>query len=592
MKKYPFANTSYNEIVDQNYIYVDKTKYIEILEEQNCKTPLFLRPRRFGKSLFTKTLESYYDLNQANTFERYFGNTYIGSHPTPKRNSYYILRLDFSGIETHDYIEKSFTTKLAKAILDFSNNYPAFKMDLNLDQESAVLLLQRFMLNFAQKRNNPQEQILLIIDEYDNFANIILAENLAKFTEITSQDGFLKSFFALLKAQFDDLQPVFAKVYMTGVMSVTISAITSGYNAVNISDSIEFQGLAGFDEEELRAVINDTVDFSQSSYTVDQIIKIMKDHFNGYRFALGVSEQKSLFNSTLCLNFLKRFQANNYKAFDLSPDPDVDVDLTKLEEYLKLIQPLDLKSIIDEILRNQVLKGRLLENLNINSRKFSRDEGLSFLFYLGFLTLADENSIKADYGEQYLNTGFKYFKVPNHYFYSLFMNYISKKMIGDNVTNNVEITNMLYQNDLSNFKEALQQKLDALPDFGKIHDNERVLAILAYTVITEAMLDSMFDFYWEYAVTYDDGIEKRRGRIDMLLVNKGTNPSYMFEFKFLKEHFNSKDQTKGKKIEEVKEQARSQLNDYATDVRIKNISNLHKYMVIYAYDQLEIEEII
>ena len=563
MKVIPSNNANYANFAKNNYVYVDKTKYIELLEQSGFDTPIFLRPRRFGKSLFTKTLECYYDVNRADDFDKLFANTYIGRHPTALKNSYHILRLDFSGIDVNEQIEKSFSIRLKKACLDF-------------------------------------------------YKNIILAENRQLFSKITSNDGFLKNFFILLKAQLLDIEPVFEKIYMTGVMSVTMSAITSGYDATNISSLPLFHGLAGFNEEELREVISETVDFSLSKYSADEIIEVMQKNYDGYRFTTYLDNSEKLFNSTLSLNFLRKYQISNFKEFDLSPDFDVDTDITKLDNYLELIEANDLQLIIDDIANNKVIRGTLIENLNVNNRQFGKNEALSMLFYLGYLTIADEESIVIDYGENYLKTGFKYFKVPNHYYYSMFINYISKRILGNNISAKSALTDLIYQNTLDNFKEILQTKLAALPSFGKIHDNERVLAILAYTVITENMLDSVFDFKWEFPVSFllqNEGASnvsnvKERGRVDMLLISKTLiksqtdpgkyekGPSYMFEFKFLKENYDSSDGTKEKKIAEIRQQAISQLKSYATDERICSIENLHKYVVMNAYDKLLIEEVI
>ena len=612
MKVIPSNNANYANFAKNNYVYVDKTKYIELLEQSGFDTPIFLRPRRFGKSLFTKTLECYYDVNRADDFDKLFANTYIGRHPTALKNSYHILRLDFSGIDVNEQIEKSFSIRLKKACLDFYNNYPVFKMDIESEPDNPIILMSKFMSNFSSKKKKKSDRIFLIIDEYDNFSNIILAENRQLFSKITSNDGFLKNFFILLKAQLLDIEPVFEKIYMTGVMSVTMSAITSGYDATNISSLPLFHGLAGFNEEELREVISETVDFSLSKYSADEIIEVMQKNYDGYRFTTYLDNSEKLFNSTLSLNFLRKYQISNFKEFDLSPDFDVDTDITKLDNYLELIEPNDLQLIIDDIANNKVIRGTLIENLNVNNRQFGKNEALSMLFYLGYLTIADEESIVIDYGENYLKTGFKYFKVPNHYYYSMFINYISKLILGNNISAKSALTDLIYQNTLDNFKEILQTKLAALPSFGKIHDNERVLAILAYTVITENMLDSVFDFKWEFPVSFllqNEGASnvsnvKERGRVDMLLISKTLiksqtdpgkyekGPSYMFEFKFLKENYDSSDGTKEKKIAEIRQQAISQLKSYATDERICSIENLHKYVVMNAYDKLLIEEVI
>jgi len=96
-KRILYGNANYKEIVHKNDYFVDKTHDIEALER--IEDPVFLRPRRFGKSLWCNILECYYDINQTDNFEHLFGHTYIGQNPTLLKNSYFVLHLDFSVIE-------------------------------------------------------------------------------------------------------------------------------------------------------------------------------------------------------------------------------------------------------------------------------------------------------------------------------------------------------------------------------------------------------------------------------------------------------------------------------------------------------------
>ena len=541
MKAIPNNEANFKSLISSNKIYVDKTRFIEELEHSNFKTPLFLRPRRFGKSLFTSTLAYYYDIAQKDQFEKLFANTYIGKHPTPNKNSFYILRFDFGGLEPSKNLEHDFIEKIHSGMLDFFLNYPEFKTTLTQKEKASSLLLE-FMNNFKEQRSHRDQKIFLIIDEYDNFTNNILVNDSSLFTELTTNEGFYRAFFAQLKSQLSDLTPAIHMIYTTGVMSIAMSAITSGYNAINISALPQFHKLAGFTEQELREVIRDCVDFNQSSYNEDQIIAIMKELYDGYLFNSD-QESERLFNSTLCLNFLRKFQLKKFKRFDYSKDPDLDIDLTNFDQYLNLVLEPDRKLIIDHILQNKALQGELTENLNVNSRYFQKDEGISILYYLGYLTQADQTKIDQDFKHSDL-TDFGYFTIPNKYFYDLLINYISKSVLGDKRRIESDLSDLAYTNDLSLFKKALLDKLLALPTFGKIHDNERLVAALAYTVIKETKLDQIFDFKWEYFVSNYEHPKQTTGRIDMLLINKLNSlnklqdqilPSYLFEFKILKE---------------------------------------------------------
>jgi hypothetical protein len=124
-KRLPYGNTNFESIRTENYVYIDKTRYIELLENEGNKNLFFTRPRKFGKSLFFSTLSYYYDINQAGKFEQLFGDLYIGKHPTPRRNSYLVLDLDFSGLDTTsaERFAISFSQKIQDLVYRFLNRY-------------------------------------------------------------------------------------------------------------------------------------------------------------------------------------------------------------------------------------------------------------------------------------------------------------------------------------------------------------------------------------------------------------------------------------------------------------------------------------
>lgn len=102
-----------------------ETEYIEYLENGNDSYAHFLRPRRFGKTLFTSTLQYYYDISEKDNFERLFKDTYIGEHPTKEHNSYYVLRFDFSAMNTEklDTLINVFHNIVYNTCIDFIDYY-------------------------------------------------------------------------------------------------------------------------------------------------------------------------------------------------------------------------------------------------------------------------------------------------------------------------------------------------------------------------------------------------------------------------------------------------------------------------------------
>ena len=201
MRKIPYGQINFETIIQENLLYVDKTNYIEKLESDiDYRNAFYLRPGRFGKSLFTSMLNYYYAIDTKEKFEEIFGNTYIGKRPTENRNKYYILKFDFSGMDVNsttslDFMREVFYKKVVNGIKDFANRYN-IQIDLNSSITPADAIATLF-IEFRKYR--PNEKIYVLIDEYDNFTNGILKGDAGKFLEIVSGEGFIKAFYAIIK---------------------------------------------------------------------------------------------------------------------------------------------------------------------------------------------------------------------------------------------------------------------------------------------------------------------------------------------------------------------------------------------------------
>ncbi|MCK5842291.1 MAG: AAA family ATPase, partial [Candidatus Sabulitectum sp.] len=205
IKKIPYGIASYDRMKEDNRFYfVDKTQYIEKIENLGSQFLFFLRPRRFGKSLFLSILEHYYDVNKKGRFEELFGDTYIGKNPTPLRNTYPILKLNFSGLSTqgnYEEIEKSFNFHVFIAISDFYTEYSGMFGNLDIQRDYADITDANEMITkFVSLIKANQAKFYLLIDEYDNFANnILIHHGKERYQRVTHQAGFLRSFFAAVK---------------------------------------------------------------------------------------------------------------------------------------------------------------------------------------------------------------------------------------------------------------------------------------------------------------------------------------------------------------------------------------------------------
>ena len=228
MKKLPYGKSDYEQLIENDYYYVDKTKYIEKLENLPETYIMFLRPRKFGKTLFTSTLENYYDIKRADKFDRLFGNTYIGKNPTSLKNSYHILKFNFSGIDTDDEKTtiKSFKREVASSIGVFVDRY-GLDFYINEDDE-AEWILDNLIKAFGVQK--PEEKIYVIIDEYDHFANELLSFNTGKFKELVSKNGKVRKWYEILKK---GTESVVDRIFITGVAPITLDSLTSGFNIIS-----------------------------------------------------------------------------------------------------------------------------------------------------------------------------------------------------------------------------------------------------------------------------------------------------------------------------------------------------------------------
>lgn len=294
LKKIVVGNVSLPLAKKKNLLYVDKTKFISILEESEILAPVFLRPRRFGKTIFAKLLGNYYDVNEAGNFESNFEGTWIYSHKTPEASSYCCLMLDFSLVSpVFNETSQSMVRVLSKAFTIFSVKYPDLKMpreelDASL-YSSPAEILQQFLTNFLVKAKKG-EKLFVVIDEYDQFANEILAYDKETFRKITSaaknNEGIIKRFYTTLKSYMGAEDAPIAKCFITGVSAVSLDSLTSGFNiATNISSFPEFAPMAGFTHDELLEVIDQTVDFSNvTSVSKNDLMDMMETYYDGYVF--------------------------------------------------------------------------------------------------------------------------------------------------------------------------------------------------------------------------------------------------------------------------------------------------------------------
>lgn len=392
-KRILYASANYEEIVSENGYFVDKTHYIEKLEK--IGNPVFLRPRRFGKSLWCRVLECYYNINQKDDFDRLFGQTWIGAHPTPLRNSFFVLHLDFSVIESSGeiaQIEKSFhyTCNLVMdAVIGLSENW--FRKRIEIDfEKSATANLDR-ILKLIKKLKLPP--LYVIIDEYDNFANQLIVENKDRlYRELTRSDGFLKTFFKTLKE--GRKTGAVANVFVTGVLPITMDELASGFNIASfITLEPEFEAMMGFTQKETDRLLDEIYeDHEIDPATRGQVDELIKNQYNGYHFVDPSAE--ALYNPTILLYFLDYFTRYKQIRKHLT-DVNLKTDISWVRR-LTGSNPAHTEKFVDRLTMENRLRyddALLTEKFDMNQFFDPEYFPVSF-FYLGMLTRKDDFYLK------------------------------------------------------------------------------------------------------------------------------------------------------------------------------------------------------
>ena len=384
VKRIPYGVSNFVEVVEQNQYYVDKTIYLPLLEEQPSNL-FFIRPRRFGKSIFLSMLRAYYDIAQREKFDKRFGNLWIGSRPTRLQGTFQILFLDFSRASGGSGTLAENFDRYCCMVMDLfgmsyeSYYFPGFAQEMKA-QPDFVSKLNYLNLHAAETGAH----LYLIIDEYDNFTNVVLNEQGKEvYHALTHASGFYREIFKKFKGMFE-------RIFMTGVSPVTLDDLTSGFNiGWNISTKHQFNMMLGFSETDVREMLQYYKDARQLPGNVDisAMIEEMRPWYDNYCFARqSLSSDPKMFNCDMVLYYLR-----NRIQLGASPeqmiDPNTRTDYNKMK---KLIQLDRLDGNRKGVIKRIAEEGKIITNL---FQSFSADQITnpeifpSLLFYYGMLTI-------------------------------------------------------------------------------------------------------------------------------------------------------------------------------------------------------------
>ena len=563
-KRIPYGMMNFAVIRRDDCYYVDKTRFIPMIEEAD-KFFFFIRPRRFGKSLTVNMLQHYYDILAKDKFEALFSDLYIGKHPTRDRNSYLVLYLNFSGIvgELHNYRKglDAHCQTMFDYFCDIYADYLPKGIKEELDKKEGAVEQFEYLFTECNKTN---QRIYLFIDEYDHFTNAILSdiESLHRYTDETHGEGYLRAFFNKIKAgTYSSIE----RCFITGVSPVTMDDLTSGFNiGTNYSLTPEFNEMIGFTEEEVRQMLTYYSTTSPFNHSVDELIEIMKPWYDNYCFAEECYGETTMYNSNMVLYFVKNYIQRGKAPRDMVED-NIRIDYEKLRMLIRKDKEFAHDaSIIQTLVSEGYVTGELKKGfpaVNITNP----DNFVSLLYYFGMLTISGTYE------------GRTKLTIPNQVVREQIYTYLLSTY------NEAELNFSSYEkNELAS---ALAYRGDWKAYFGYIAD-----CLKHYTSQRDKQKGEFFVHGFTLAMTAQNRFyrpiseqDTQAGYVDIFLcplldIYSDMKHSYIVELKYAK----YKDPES--RVEELRQEAIAQANRYADTDTVKRAvgtTQLHKIVVVY-----------
>ena len=579
VKQVPYGVADFATVIEQNLYYVDKTMFIPELEKQP-RNLFFIRPRRFGKSIFLSMLYSYYDCTQSHKFQSLFGNLWIGQHPTPLQGKYQVLFLDFSQITGNiDKLETKFNSYLSINLDAFVRQYSEYyqaEMEEILAQEDFE---EKMELIFKAAKAH-QYHLYLIIDEYDNFTNVILNERGEKvYHAITHTDGFYRDVFKKFKGNFE-------RIFMMGVSPVTLDDVTSGFNiGWNISIKPEFDEMLGFsttDVVEMFTYYKEHGSIPVDS-DIDAIVNDMKPWYDNYCFAKQALKKKTrMFNCDMVLYYLRNYMDAGCPPEEMI-DPNTRTDYGKMKKLLQF-DKLDgeRKGIIRKIAEEEQIVTQLYESFS--AYQIPKAEIFpSLLFYYGMLTIKGTRGSKLVLG------------IPNNNVRKQYYGYLEEEYQAKAYVDVNQLTDYYYDMAYDGkWEEGLRFMADAYAKVSSVRDG----------IEAERNLQGFFMAYLnlnDYYITAPE-LELNHGYCDFFLLpdltHYASQHSYILELKVLsKKDFSAivegeftEDGKSMTKAEKQWREAVDQIHRYAEAPRVEALRQGTKlHLIIMQFEGWELK---
>lgn len=564
-KRIPYGMMNFIDVREDDCYYVDKTHYIPLIENAN-KYFFYIRPRRFGKSLTISMLHHYYNILEADKFEKWYGDLYIGKHPTPERNSYLIIYLNFAVVnaELKSY-RQSLDAHCNTEFNFFCDIYAQYlpegiKEEMN-KKKGAVEQLD-YLYKECTKTN---QQIYLFIDEYDHFTNKILSEPscLEDYKSETHGTGYLRSFFDTVKA---GTYSTIKRCFVTGVSPVTMDDLTSGFNiGTNYSLSPEFNEMTGFTEEEVRAMLDYYATTCEFHHSTDELIEAMKPWYDNYCFAEQSYGSTTMYNSNMVLYFVDNYIRNGGYMPRNMVEENIRVDYNKLRMLIRKDKEFAHDaSTIQTLVQQGYVTGELKTGFPAETVA-EPDNFISLLFYFGMLTISGtlEGETKLIIPNQ----------VVREQLYSYLLDtYNEADLRFDNWEKGKLASAMAYRGD---WKAYFDYIAECLHRYSSQRDKQKGEAYVhGFTLAMTAQNR----FYRPISEQ-----ENQEGYADIFMlplldIYKDMLHSYIIELKY------AKGKDSNEKVEQLRQEAITQANRYAASETVQKAigtTTLHKIIVVY-----------
>ena len=580
VKRLPYGINDFEAVIEQNQYYVDKTMYLPLLENQPSNI-FFIRPRRFGKSIFLSMLHAYYDCSKKEKFQTLFGDLWVGKHPTPLQGKYQILHLDFSYVGgSIEKLEENFNMYLRVKLDGFMRVYQEFYLadfkEKFFKSDSAAEKLALLQDETATKGI----PLYLIIDEYDNFTNTVLNEQGEKvYWAITHADGFYRDVFKKFKGMFE-------RIFITGVSPVTLDDVTSGFNiGWHISTKPEFNQMLGFSQEEVRKMFAyyKEVGGIPATSDIEAMIDEMKPWYDNYCFSKKALEtQSKVFNCDMVIYYLRNYMDYG-QAPDQMIDPNTKTDYNKMKKLLQLDKlDGDRKGVIRTIAETGQIVAPLTEAFSAYSLT-DPQIFTSLLFYYGMLTIKGTRGDKMILG------------IPNNNVRKQYYGYLKDLYEEKAYVDTNQLTDYYYDMAYEGrWREGLQFMADAYSNVSSVRDG----------IESERNLQGFFMAYLNlnnYYYTAPE-LELNHGYCDFFLLpnltHYATKHSYILELKVLsKKDYEAKPEDgKLSKAEVQWQEAEEQIKRYAVAPRVEALrqgTTLHKIIMQFVAGKLvRMEEVV